>query len=253
MNFKSVFLPIVSSLVALIATAQDGSVEVTGKVIAQDGHNTLPFAHVMSSKWATTTNVDGVFKAPLERNDTIRISYVGYKDFFLTIPDNWQDDKMYREVIMARDTIYLQEAEIFFLPENEEDFKEAILSLELKDREYDYALRNINLLKEQLKFANYDKDVMDASENARHYLSGPQPVYFNFIFDKVREALRKKYGGKVKKDLPDLDAINPSAFSADNNKAGITEEEERLFIDSTTVKTDTAFQYILKPEGKGNR
>lgn len=232
------------------AIAQSGSVEILGTVYAEDSTETLPFAHILSGKWATTTNASGVFKAPLERDDTIRVSYVGYKDSFITIPSDYEDDELEVSVFMARDTIYLEEAEIFFLPENEEEFKEAIIALELEDFEYDYAIRNINLLKRQLKFANYDKDELDAAENHRYYLSGPQPVYFNFIFDKIRKAMRK---GRGKKDLPDLADINPSAFKEDNNKVGISEEEQKQFSDTTSIRPDSTFFYILKDPVKKNR
>jgi len=252
---KHGFYPLLFFVITLLLysedlVAQTGTVEVTGQVFDEEDGNPLPFAHVLSKKWATTTNVKGFFKAPLERDDTIRISYVGFKDFRFTVPQGYEDDEYHLDITMERDTIYLRKVEIFFLPENEEDFKEAILALELNDIEYTYAMRNINLLKRQLKIANYDKDAMDGSENARYYLSGPQPVYFNFVFNKIREALRK--GRRRKGALPELDKINPSAFAEDNNQAGLTAEEQQQFADSLSIRTDSTFQYILIQPVKQN-
>ena len=240
-----------SSVIPQSGLAQTGTVDVIGQVYDEDGQSVLPYAHVLSSKWATTTNVDGKFKAPLERDDTIRISFVGFKDYHITIPEDLEDDEYALNVIMSRDTIYLEEAEIFFLPENEEEFKEAIIALELNDKEYNYALRNISLLKRQLRVANYDKDELDAAENARLYMQGPQPVYFNFVFDKLRAAMRKNR--KRKKDvLPELDEINPSAFSTENNRVGISDEDQKAFADSLQMPRDSTFYYILKDPSKVN-
>ena len=253
---KTGFIPLLLLLGALLSIPMDlfgqaGTVEVQGQVFDEDGVSPLPFAHVLSKKWATTTNVSGLFKVPLEEDDTIRISFVGFKDYRFTVPSDYREDEYELDVTMVRDTIYLREAEIFFLPENEEDFKEAILALELNDKEYTYAMRNINLLKRQMKIANYDKDAMDASENARYYLSGPQPVYFNFVFDKIREAMHKSRGRR--RALPELEEINPSAFAVDNNLAGISAEEQKQFADTLSIKSDSTFQYILKQPVKENR
>lgn len=244
------FLCFILLLVGGKAIAQTGTVQVRGTVYDEDGRTTLPYAHVLSSKWATTTNVDGAFQAPLERDDTIRISFVGFKDYDFTIPEGFDDDEITANIIMARDTIYLEEAEIFFLPENEEEFKEAIIALELDDIEYDYALRNISILRKQLEVVNYEKDEFDAAENARHYLRGPQPVYFNVVFDKLRAAMRK---GRRKKGLPELDEINPSAFANDNNKVGISEEDQKAFADSIRIQSDSTFFKILQSIKEGKK
>ncbi len=223
--------------------AQGGTVQVTGVIYDETGGTTLPYAHVLSSKWATTSNVRGLFKAPLERDDTIKVSFVGFKEYRYTIPEGFENDEITANIIMERDTIYLEEAQIFFLPENEEEFKQAIIDLKLDDIEYKYALRNISLLKRQLQVVNYDKDKMDATENARQYLNGPQPVYFNVVFDKLRNAMRK---GRRKKTLPELADINPSSFSAENNLVGISAEDQKAFSDSVRIKPDSTFLKILK-------
>lgn len=223
--------------------AQTSTVQVTGVVYDETGGTTLPYAHVLSSKWATTTNVRGLFKAPLERDDTIKISFVGFKDYRYTVPEGHDDDEISVNITMERDTIYLEEAQIFFLPENEEEFKQAIIDLKLDDIEYKYALRNISLLKRQLQVVNYDKDKFDAAENARHYLNGPQPVYFNVVFDKLRKAMRK---GRRKKTLPELADINPSSFSAENNLVGISAEDQKAFADSVRIQRDSTFIKILE-------
>ncbi len=231
--------------------AQEGTVQVKGIVYDETGGTTLPYAHVLSSKWATTTNIRGLFEAPLERHDTIKVSFVGFKDYQYTIPSDYDDDEITANIIMERDTIYLEEAQIFFLPENEEEFKQAIIDLKLDEIEYTYALRNISLLKRQLQVVNYDKDKLDAAENARHYLNGPQPVYFNVVFDKLRNAMRK---GRRKKTLPELEDINPSSFSAENNKVGISAEDQKAFADSVRIQTDSTFIKILESikEGKND-
>ncbi len=230
--------------------AQTGTVQVSGQVYDEDGETALPYAHVLSSKWATTTNVDGLFKVPLERDDTIRISFVGFKDYRFAVPEGY-DDEYSTKITMVRDTIYLREAVIFFLPENEEEFKEAIIALKLDDREYDYALRNIALLKRQLRVINYDKDEFNAAENARYYLSGPQPVYFNIVFDRLRAAMRK--GRRRKNAVPELADINPSEYATENNLVGISEADQKAFADSVRIRGDSTFYLILREHGKKNR
>ena len=175
--------------VSFSQTEPADSVLVIGQVLEAESYTGLPFAHVAVGNRATTTDFKGLFKARVSVEDTISISYVGYKTHHLLIPDDTSGPVFETKLIMEKDTIMMANANIAILPSSIEAFKQAILSLDLTSQEYKNVEKNMAALTQQVLIYDYDKYSMDAAENQRAAMSGPQSFNFMNVFRKVKDAL----------------------------------------------------------------
>jgi len=101
-----------------------------------DGSSNIPLAgaHLTSIRsYSTTSNENGIFNLKVLINDTLKISFVGYKTLYYPIPINIED-KHLTKFKLYKDSVSLQEVEIFPWP-TYEDFKKAFEELNLKDKE----------------------------------------------------------------------------------------------------------------------
>jgi hypothetical protein len=155
MNFHSTilrfFLPVfmlVMSFAGQDAQAQsaknDSLIQFSGVLLTRDSLNAVPFATVMikGSNRGTISDYFGYFSFVAEKGDTIRFTYVGFKDAFFTIPDSL-DRKNYSLIqMMDMDTVMLQEAVIYPWP-TKEQFRQAFLDLRLPEDDKQIAMRNL--------------------------------------------------------------------------------------------------------------
>jgi hypothetical protein len=145
-------------------------VQFSGIVIGENNRQ-LPGVHIYVPKSGrgTTSNMYGYFSMPLLEGDTVVFSSVGYTKYNLVIPEGM--NRINVEIALEVDITYLENVDILpFL--SEENFKEAILAMELPNEE--------ELLKNRL-----DGEVIammiqsapyDAALNARYYLN--QQMYY---------------------------------------------------------------------------
>ncbi len=112
----------------------------------------LPYVHIISlgSRRGTISDRNGIFSIITEPQDTIVFSSVGYKLTYFELPALILDYHYTHDVIMERDTILLEEVLVFPWPTYEE-FKEAFLSLELPEDDYDFAIRNLAIIQAQIE------------------------------------------------------------------------------------------------------
>ena len=145
-------------------------VQFSGIVLGEDGRQ-LPGVHIYvpRSGRGSTSNLYGYFSMPLLEGDSVIFSSVGYKKYNLIIPSGM--NRINVEVSLEVDITYLENVDIMpFL--SEENFKEAILALELPDE--NEILRNRldgEVLAMMIRSAPYD-----AALNARYYLN--QQIYY---------------------------------------------------------------------------
>jgi len=112
----------------------------------------LPYVHIISmqTRRGTISDRSGIFSIITEPQDTIIFSSVGYKLTYFEMPALILDYHYNHDVIMERDTILLEEVIVFPWPTYEE-FKEAFLSLELPEDDYDFAIRNLAIIQAQIE------------------------------------------------------------------------------------------------------
>lgn len=146
--------------------ANDGLVQFSGVILAQDSLTPIPFASIMivNTHRGTVSDYYGFFSFVARERDTIEFSSVGYKKAYFVIPDSLTDNKYSIIQMMVRDTILLQETVIYPWPSREQ-FREAFLKLQVPDDDLERAKRNLAM--EQLR-ERARQMPMDGSMNFRH-------------------------------------------------------------------------------------
>lgn len=110
-------------------------VQISGMVVTGEQAEPISGVHIYIPKAGrgTATNSDGMFIMPVMAGDSLIVSCVGYKKRFYRVPKDKIEN--YSVVIELKDeSTMLPIVEIFPYP-TEELFKEAILAMELPDRE----------------------------------------------------------------------------------------------------------------------
>ena len=80
-QFSVLFSVIISLSISITANAQPQVIK--GKVVDRDSKASLPFATLVSKRngGGTIANKEGVFRLPVEVNDTVEVRYTGYEPF----------------------------------------------------------------------------------------------------------------------------------------------------------------------------
>lgn len=94
--------------------AQNKYFPLKGKVVSADSLSPIPNVHILSkvSYYGTTSDFNGRFSMLIRNNDTLRISSVGFITQHLPINHDSINADNYL-IIMQRDTIMLQEIDVF--------------------------------------------------------------------------------------------------------------------------------------------
>ena len=94
--------------------AQNRYFQLKGKVVSADSLSPIPNVHILSkvSYYGTTSDFDGRFSMLIRNNDTLRISSVGFVTEIINV--NYDSVNVNNfEIAMQRDTIILQEIDVF--------------------------------------------------------------------------------------------------------------------------------------------
>lgn len=156
-------------------------IQFSGFVMNEDAEP-LPYVHIISmiSRRGTISDRNGIFTIITEPQDTIIFSSVGYKTTFFEMPVMFVNYHYTHDIIMERDTIMLEEVRVFPWATYEE-FKEAFLSLELPENDYDFALKNLAIIKAQIERNDMPspgvayRQVMER-QNLQNYTYGQYPI-----------------------------------------------------------------------------
>lgn len=94
--------------------AQNRYFPLKGNVISADSLSPIPNVHILSelSHYGTTSDLDGKFQIPIRKNDTLRISSVGFVTKIIAVSYDAIDANNF-EILMVRDTLMLQEVDVF--------------------------------------------------------------------------------------------------------------------------------------------
>ena len=169
--------------------AEDNLVQFSGVVMSSDSLMAIPYAHIIIKdvNRGTISNFQGFFSFVALKGDTIVFSSIGYKSQQFVISDSLKGNRYSVIQLMTQDTIYLPETIIHPWP-TPEQFREAFLSLNIPDDDYERAKKNLE--RERLKEMGIAMR-MDANENQDYYLR--------------EQAARFYYNGQY----PPLNIFNP--------------------------------------------
>lgn len=120
-------------------------VKISGVVFSEEGLIPLPNVHfrIESRKIAGLTNMQGRFEVNTTYLDTIRFTYIGYKDAFFIVADTLLPGDYVAAIILSRDTILIQE--IVILPRRKSLRQEFISAEPAPDPELENAKRNLQV------------------------------------------------------------------------------------------------------------
>ncbi len=109
-----VFIIVIIFFCNISSHAQNKYFPLRGRVISADSLSPIPNAHILSelSYYGTTSDFNGKFSMLIRNNDSLRISSIGFSTKVLNLNYDSIDVNNF-EIILERDTIILQEIDIF--------------------------------------------------------------------------------------------------------------------------------------------
>jgi hypothetical protein len=151
-------------------------VQFSGIVVASDSLQPVPFTHIVvrGTSKGTISDFYGFFSFVARPGDIIIFSSVGYKKAYYQIPDSLASDHYTMFQIMQTDTVYLPETLIYPWP-HPSQFKNAFLSLNIPDDDYERARKNIALMAVK---DYYLRTPMDGSMNYKNFMQNQIQNYY---------------------------------------------------------------------------
>ena len=181
------FIPGFFFLIFLEANSQDNDekyVQFSGIVVTGDSISPVPFTNiVIKSTWrGTVADYYGYFSFVARKNDTIVFSAVGFKKSEFIIPDTINADRYSLIQVLPSDTILLAQTVIYPWP-SREDFKEAFLTYDVPDDDYERARKNLEAskLREMADMMPMDgsmnyRNSMQLYQDKLYYIGQTQPI-----------------------------------------------------------------------------
>ncbi len=144
MKYLLIFLLVWSSSFTLQAQDDEHLIQFSGLVLTSDSLIALPYTNVYVKQLGrgTSTNMEGFFSIIVKPGDSIVFSSVGYKTAVYAVPEDLKESRYSIIQLMTRDTIHLQETVVYPWP-SPRQFKEAFLSLNIPDDQYELARKNL--------------------------------------------------------------------------------------------------------------
>ena len=151
--------------------AQSEQVIIKGTVISDDTMQPLPFAHIIIDSTGTTSNIYGEFTIKVNKNDTLKFSYIGYQRKMVTVSGFLESEK--KEIILLKDITFLSAVTITSLPESLSDLKEELLATEVPvEKEIENAKKSIEIATYQYLYMKSFKLKMNAYDNHTMFMKG---------------------------------------------------------------------------------
>ncbi|MCB9336061.1 MAG: carboxypeptidase-like regulatory domain-containing protein [Flavobacteriales bacterium] len=194
MKYLTVFFLGILVLQAFDAKSQlDSNYILIGTIVDGESNEVLIGAHIITSKHlGSKTNENGVFEISTILNDTLNISYVGYKNIIYVSPKK-EKGRYLTKFKMYKDSISLTEVEILPWPTYDE-FKEAFKALDLTEQEI--KMTGIKMYT--------DRNIQPLDYKLYHAVTNP----ISFIYDRLldKKAKNKRQLGRRR------DSINKAAL-----------------------------------------
>ncbi len=177
MKYLTVFFLGILILQAFDAKSQlDSNYILIGTIVDGESNEVLIGAHIITSKHlGSKTNENGVFEISTMVNDTLNISYVGYKNIIYISPQK-EKGRYLTKFKMYKDSISLAEVEILPWPTYDE-FKEAFKALDLTEQEI--KMTGIKMY--------IDRNIQPLDYKLYHAVTNP----ISFIYDRLLDKKAK--------------------------------------------------------------
>jgi hypothetical protein len=190
---KKILFLLFTAIVLSINVSAQKVLQLSGLVLTSDSLMGLPYATVLikGTGRGTVTDYQGFFSMVVAKGDVIEFSSIGHRTNSFTVPDTLSLDRYSVIELLTRDTFYLPETQIFPWP-TKEQFKQAFLSINVPDDDYERAKRNLD--RERMKELGMAMK-MDGKENADYYFRNESYKYY--------------YYGQV----PPMNIFNPLAWA----------------------------------------
>ncbi|MGE0569062.1 MAG: hypothetical protein AB7O73_14075, partial [Bacteroidia bacterium] len=148
MKFNKFILITVICFISLHSYSQkkesEQYLQFSGIVLDQDSLTPIPFVSILvNDKGRTVSDYYGFFTVVASPGDVISFLSLTHKNRSFKIADSVGLKYYYAIQILTRDTVQLQTVDVYPWPSKEE-FKQAFLSLDLSDTDYDRADKNLN-------------------------------------------------------------------------------------------------------------
>jgi len=120
-------------------------VQLSGVVTAPDGRSAIPFStvHISHTFRGTIAGMDGFYSMVVGEKDTVEFHALGFKKFYFVVPSGNQDQKLTKNISLETDTL-TEEPTIITPYLTKEEFRQAFLSLKLKDDLTERAKKNLD-------------------------------------------------------------------------------------------------------------
>ncbi|MBS1637071.1 MAG: carboxypeptidase-like regulatory domain-containing protein [Bacteroidetes bacterium] len=143
----------------------DKFIQISGVVVENDSLKPVPFVSIMvkGTKHGTVSDYYGFFTIVASPGDELQFFSVTHKNATYQLPDTLTGKHYSIIRVLTRDTVELAQVSVFPWP-SKEDFKRAILNLDLTDTDLDRAAKNMD--NEDLR-ASMNGLSMDAASNYR--------------------------------------------------------------------------------------
>lgn len=101
-------------LCCLSAKAQNKYFQIHGVILSADSLAPVPDAHILSelSYYGATSDINGKFSMLIRKADCLRISSIGFSTKIISVNYDSINVNNY-EIVMSRDTVMLQEIDVF--------------------------------------------------------------------------------------------------------------------------------------------
>lgn len=202
-SMKKYFVFILLSFLSIYSFSQDieseTSLSISGKLLDSYTGDFLPYAHIynVSQKNGTITDNYGFFKLKINEQDTLNISFVGYKTLVIKNINNYKTGNEYMEFKMTPEVYTLSEVIINPLGTYEQ-FKWNIINLKLPESETERINREINVLakREIDKVKNFQPKFLYDGGNFG-YSGGFDVTGLASVFARLEEAEIKTNQNKI--------------------------------------------------------
>lgn len=190
---KKLFFQLFTAIILSANVSAQKVLQLSGLVLTSDSLMGLPYATVLikGTGRGTVTDYQGFFSMVVAKGDVIEFSSIGHRTNSFIVPDTLSLDRYSVIELLTRDTFYLPETQIFPWP-TKDQFKQAFLSINIPDDDYERAKRNLD--RERMKELGMAMK-MDGKENADYYFRNESYKYY--------------YYGQV----PPMNIFNPLAWA----------------------------------------
>ncbi len=171
-------------------------------------------ARSMQRNYGTFTDFRGAFSLVLARNDTLKVTMVGYKAFLFRIPANLSGLNYSLKITLFEDTLMIAGAEIRPYPLTYPEFRQAFIAMKTPEEN---AIKKLNLPAEPFrrKYENPEGGLL---------LPGPFSLLYDNFSKEAKQ--RRKMAEILKRDALRSDFLNIISSSVLSHRFGISTDAE---------------------------